>query len=285
VALRVCPIVLFAALLAGCDETPAPPAKPRGGRADAATLFDAKTAADVAGVVRWAGPLPTVPAFRSIDNPLTDQPPPPPRDWPNPNAPRIDRASRGLSSAVVFLRGIDPRRARPWDLPAVRIELRNQRFHIAQGASDGHIGFVRTGDAVDVISRDARFHLVQARGAAFFARTLCAEGDVRPCRLEAPGVVELVSGCGYFWMRAYLFVADHPYHARCDAQGRFRLPQVPPGDYELVAWHPDWRVTRQERNPDNFRVQQVRYESPLEAVRRVAVRPGRPLDVAVELSR
>lgn len=36
----------------------------------------------------------------------------------------------------------------------------------------------------------------------------------------------------------YLVVTPNRAHARPDAAGRFRLPKLPPGRYELHAWHP-----------------------------------------------
>jgi hypothetical protein len=32
-------------------------------------------------------------------------------------------------------------------------------------------------------------------------------------------------------------VARHPFYALTDAQGRFRLDNVPPGQYTLRLWH------------------------------------------------
>ncbi len=39
------------------------------------------------------------------------------------------------------------------------------------------------------------------------------------------------------WMKAYLGVFDHPYFAVTGADGRFMLPNVPPGRYVVQAWH------------------------------------------------
>jgi hypothetical protein len=38
-------------------------------------------------------------------------------------------------------------------------------------------------------------------------------------------------------MEAYLFVADHPYHAVTAVDGTFRIEGIPPGRYELKVWH------------------------------------------------
>gem|GEM_PF-427976 len=40
------------------------------------------------------------------------------------------------------------------------------------------------------------------------------------------------------WMRAYLVIADTPYGAVCDAEGRFRIEGIPPGRYMLRLSHP-----------------------------------------------
>jgi Carboxypeptidase regulatory-like domain len=39
------------------------------------------------------------------------------------------------------------------------------------------------------------------------------------------------------WMRAYIGVLEHPYFAVSDANGRFTIPQLPPGTYTIEAWH------------------------------------------------
>ena len=43
-----------------------------------------------------------------------------------------------------------------------------------------------------------------------------------------------------------IFVVPHPYYAVTDESGKFELTDVPPGEYELVAWHEGWTLLRQE---------------------------------------
>ena len=48
-------------------------------------------------------------------------------------------------------------------------------------------------------------------------------------------------GCDFHkWMRAYLFVVEHPYFAVTDQNGRFEIKGLPPGEYELEAWHEEF---------------------------------------------
>lgn len=39
------------------------------------------------------------------------------------------------------------------------------------------------------------------------------------------------------WMAAYVGVLDHPFYAVSDDKGNFSIKNLPPGDYELEAWH------------------------------------------------
>jgi hypothetical protein len=38
-------------------------------------------------------------------------------------------------------------------------------------------------------------------------------------------------------MSAFVLVFGHPYFSTTDADGRYRIDSVPPGTYNVVAWH------------------------------------------------
>ncbi len=276
-------ILLLAGALGCGDARPQPPAAAPVLSSEAGRLFDPAQAGTVTGSVRWTGNLPDVP-------PLVERPSPAgpyTREktlWPNPNAPVIDATTHAVGGAVVFLRGVDVRRARPWDLPPVRVVQQGQKFHVRQGEADGSIGFVRLGDAVEMVSAEPIFHSLHAGGAAFFTLAFAGPDRPRTRRLTERGVVELTSAAGYFWMRGYLFVDDHPYYARTNAAGRFRLTDVPPGRYEVVCWLPDWREEHHERDPETGLVTRLFFRPPRESVRPVEVGPNGSAAVEFELS-
>jgi hypothetical protein len=248
----------------GADQTPAPPAT-------AAVVFDPATAGSITGRVTWDGAVPQVAPFRAPVSPLSEQPIGPKLLWPNPHAPAVDAEGGGIGGAVVFLRGVDPARARPWNHAPVCVAVRDCRFHILQGECDALAGFVRRGDMVTIVSEDDRFHAVQARGAAFFTLTLPDRDSPHERVLGQTGVVELSSNAGQFWMRAHLFVADHPYLTRTDARGRFSLEAVPPGDYEIGCWLPDWHEAAHERDGETALYNRLTFRPSVVKLRDVSV--------------
>lgn len=42
------------------------------------------------------------------------------------------------------------------------------------------------------------------------------------------------------WMSAYIGVVDHPYFAVTGNDGTFELPNLPPGEYTIEAWHEEY---------------------------------------------
>jgi hypothetical protein len=200
---------------------------------------------------------------------------------PNPGAPRIDPQTGAIGNAVVFLRGVDPGRSRPWDHPPVRVELRDCQLHVVQGAADETVGFVRQGDAVELVSRDPWFHSLHAGAAAFFTLAFPdAEAPLRRC-LRERGEVELTSEAGYYWMRAHLFVDDHPYYARTDREGHFELAGVPPGRQELVCWLPNWVEARRDRDPETGLVTRLTFKPSLQRVLQVVLDPRQTQEVKI----
>jgi hypothetical protein len=274
---------LAAVLAAGCGEVPSlPPA------ADAPTVpvthFDPTTAGTLQGRVTWDGALPVVPPFDVPVNPLGNEVFQRPHSRPNPLAPVIDGRSRGVGDAVVFLRGVDSQAARAWDHPPALVELRDCQFTVCQGEPGSRVGFVRRGDSVTLTSRDNAYHSVHAGGAAFFTLTFPDRDQPRMRPLAEKGLVELTSAAGYFWMRAYLFVDDHPYYTRTDAEGRFTLSQVPPGKYEVVCWLPNWLPERHERDPESAGIARLYFQPPVEWTQTVTLGPGESRGLAFSLS-
>ena len=176
-------------LLLGCapnpvsDGSPSPPAEsaPIGAR------FNPAFCGRVQGRVLWHGAQPRVPDYLAPLSPRAESGFPLGRHrFPNPRAPRICQ-HQYLANVVVLLRGIDPARSRPWDKPPVRVELKDQRLFITQGDVVSPYGFVQRGQAIELVSHDAEFHSIQARGAAFFTIPFADREVVRQRTLRPAG--------------------------------------------------------------------------------------------------
>jgi plastocyanin len=60
--------------------------------------------------------------------------------------------------------------------------------------------------------------------------------DAPPVLFDKLGVVKV--GCNiHDWMSGIILVLPTPYFAQTDAEGRFTLPDLPHGQYSVVAWH------------------------------------------------
>jgi len=247
-------LAFFLPLLAGCSgsATALPDAVethlPR-----LACRFDPATAGRIEGQVRWDGERPQVdplvyhPIRIGLTPKFARQ-----REFANPHAPAI-APDGGVARAVVYLRGVDPERARPWPHPAVQVRLRGQQIQVNSPVA-------RRGDSIEVMSEDPRFHFVYADGAACFGLPLPQPGSALSRRLNRPGHVELSSGASCFWMRGHIFVDDHPYYCWTDEEGRFSLEQVPPGTYQVIAWLPNWREKERHFNPETAEVTRLYYQ-------------------------
>ncbi len=242
-------------------------------RTEASTLFDPEQTGSIHGNVSWVGEVPSVRPFKVRTNGF----------WTkrhlvglireNPNQPEVN-AQSGVENAVVFLRRVDPRKAKPWHHDPVRIVHDNYRLQIHQGERAGRIGFVSAGDDVEVISKQDVFHMLRGRGGDFFSLPLVDANVPLTRTLSSKGVIELTSGAGYYWIRGYLFVDDHPYYTLTDSQGNFELRDVPDGSYEVVCWMPNWKTDHVARDPESGMISRLHLRPSVEQTLRVEVRRG-----------
>jgi plastocyanin len=106
---------------------------------------------------------------------------------------------------------------------------------------DPHVLVARVGSNVAFPNLDqVRHHVYSFSDAKTFELRLYGGETEHLVLFDRPGVVSL--GCNiHDDMIAFIYVADTPYVARTDAEGRARLDGAPPGDYALTVWHENLR--------------------------------------------
>lgn len=201
----------------------------------------------ISGVVKWSGPRP--PALTMTinkDTAVCDPESHKKRD--------LDRLmvgpDGGVANTVVFLKDISSGKA--MDLPTQRRFLDQKRCQY-----EPHILIVPQNAALQMKSSDPVLHTVHMDGAATFNLPFPFVNRINSRSMPNVGLVNLKCNGGHVWMNAEVLVVSHPYYAVTDESGRFELTGVPPGQYQLVAWHEGWSVLRQEGTFDVLTEQKV----------------------------
>lgn len=96
---------------------------------------------------------------------------------------------------------------------------------------------VQTGTLVDFPNSDSTYHNVFSLSRARrFDLGRYAAGKTKSVRFDRPGVVRVFCDI-HSHMSAFVVVFNHPYFRVTDADGRFRIDNVPPGTYTVVGWY------------------------------------------------
>lgn len=182
------------------------------------------------------GADPDIPAG-AISGTVRLEPPPPPRRTPD----------RGYSSGtgvvqqlppVVYLKGQIAGAAPSGYVANPEMTQRDTAFAPSVVA-------LRVGGTVSFPNGDPFFHNVFSYSSAkSFDLGRYPEGESKQVTFDQPGPVEVLCEVHDF-MRGAIVVTENPYHAVVADDGTFTIEGVPPGEYTLVAWHPDHR--EQER--------------------------------------
>jgi hypothetical protein len=190
----------------------------------------------IAGTVTWSGPLPRIPTFSIDKDPeICD-----PESHRTRDLERLVVGPRNsVANTVVFLRDIS--RGKAMDIPEPRRFLDQKQCRY-----EPHILLVPEKGPLQLKSSDAVLHTVHMDGAATYNLPFPFINQVVSRTMPSAGLANVRCNGGHAWMNAEILVVPHPYYAVTDESGRFELTGVPPGEYEIVAWHEGWKVVRQE---------------------------------------
>ena len=100
---------------------------------------------------------------------------------------------------------------------------------------------LRVGQTLNCINSDTEGHNTHTNPVASTGANplLAANNKVgQDLIFEFPDTVPVKVNCDiHGWMEAYVLVKDHPYVALTDADGKFKIENLPVGEHEFRVWH------------------------------------------------
>lgn len=167
----------------------------------------------------------------------------------------VDPETKGLQNTFVVLADV-PKQPPVKDLQPAVMDQRDWVFL-------PRVLGVRQGQAVEFQNNDGVNHGVSAMASKGENQFNVVLGAGRTHRITfEPERNPIVIGCALHpWMRAYVYVVEHPWFAVTDAKGVFVINDVPAGKYRMEWVHPDSKLT---------------------ATRQVEVKPGRKTEVDLD---
>ena len=100
-----------------------------------------------------------------------------------------------------------------------------------------HVLAVTTGTTVEFPNSDRIFHNVFSMSKTHpFDLGRYAVGHSKSIKFDRPGIVRVFCDI-HSHMSAFILVFSHPFFSVTDAAGHYRIDNVPPGTYTVVAWN------------------------------------------------
>lgn len=168
-----------------------------------------------------------------------------------------------VGDVVVLLEGVES--GKPFALSIPLVEARDCQFL-------PFTTVVRSGHGVEVINMDPVMHDIQAyetsqaHGTRILFNSplpfnhrhkrgdLLATHDHQPSKSLVQqfhlqkGRRTFVMQCGFHaYMESWAIAVDNPYYVMTDRKGQFSIDQIPPGSYDLRAWHPSIKQVIRKR--------------------------------------
>jgi hypothetical protein len=207
---------------------------------DAYKVIPVADGGTISGTVKWSGPVP-----HELDFPITKDP-----QICAPDGNKTVSLERlivgpegGVANTIVYLKNISAGKA--MDLPEQKRHLDQRHCRYIP-----HILLVPQNADLQMQSSDATLHTIHMQGAASYNLPFPFPNRISSRTMSTPGLVNLRCNGGHVWMNAEMMVVPHPYYAVTDESGRFEFTGIPPGTYQIVAWHEGWGLAGKEQAYD-----------------------------------
>jgi hypothetical protein len=142
-----------------------------------------------------------------------------------------------LANVFVYVKsGLEGKTFAPPSQP-VLLDQEGCRYH-------PHVFGVQTNENITIRNDDPLLHNIhpEPKNSRPFNIGQPKEGMETEKAFPAAEVMIHVGCDVHDWMSAYVGVVDHPYFAVTGSDGSFEIPNLPPGDYTVEAWHEEYGV-------------------------------------------
>ncbi len=141
----------------------------------------------------------------------------------------VSAESRGIGNVILSLSGVPASEVPPVEPRRLALDNVGCRFV-------PHAAVVTVGSTIEAVNSDSFLHTAHLYGVTEMNMALPHRGSRGARIARNPGMV-VVKCDVHAWMQAFIRVDSHAFHAVSDADGRFRIPDVPPGSFVLEIWH------------------------------------------------
>ena len=193
-----------------------------GGKAPVYNVIDVKNGGTIAGTVKLEGGVPAAKMLKIDKDEQTCG-----HGLKASEDMVINSDNMGIKNAVVSLDGIEAGKA--LDTTPVSLDQKGCVF-------EPHVVAVGVGAEVNLLNSDPIMHNLHSWSIRNPAFNEGVSGNGKMVKkFDIPEMVKITCDV-HKWMSSYLLVKGNPYFAVTDADGKFRLDNVPAGTYEISVW-------------------------------------------------
>ena len=137
-------------------------------------------------------------------------------------------ADKGVESAIVYL--VEVGKGKSWPAQEKPPTLNNIKCRF-----EPEVQVIRAGQ-LEVVNKDPVLHNTHGYYGKRSAFNTALPNQNQEITADLPRAGPVRVDCdAHGWMEGWVYVVDNPYYALTGEDGKFTIPDVPPGEYQLVA--------------------------------------------------